>query len=153
MDIRSFAQWKGIKTISVNMAPEGRKASKLSVQEKMACGLRVVKESDATRGFREGQIIPRMAGDGTLVVIPKGRRVNGTEILAVASLAEAGLVRVPCGKGRVVAADVLSLREPHCRNVDAYYKYLFLTNTLTNPVCFGEYYLERYKYDEFVGLM
>ncbi|MEW6357263.1 MAG: M14 family zinc carboxypeptidase [Planctomycetota bacterium] len=153
MDIRNLAQWRGIKTVSIAIGPTDEKPEKLPVEERMAIGLRVVKESDATSGFAEGQTIPRMGADGTLLVIPKGAQVDGMEILAVGPGGEAGLVRMASGKGSVVASDVLSLREPYYTHVDAYYKYLFLTNTLTSRVQFGEYYLKRYPYDEFVGLM
>ena len=57
-------------------------------------------------------------------------------------------MRLGVGKGFVVAADVLSLREPYCRNIDAYYKYTPITNTLTNPVQFGEYYPKKLSYAE-----
>ena len=153
MDIRSFAQWKGTKAASVRVAPEGKELAKGPVQEQMACGLRVVKESQATRGFTKDQIMSRASVEGTLCVLPKDAMVEGMEVVAVGPGGEPGLVRVACGKGSVVAADVLSLREPYYRHVGGYYKYLFLTNTLTNPVRFGEYYLERYKYDQVVGLM
>ena len=148
MDIRNFAQWRGLTPVAVIVA-KGK-----SLQQKMASGLKVVKDSEATAGFEVGQVIPRVGADGkTLLVLPKDKAAADVEVLATTESGDAGLVRVSVGRGSVVAADVLSLREPHCSNVDAYYKYLFLTNTLTSRVQLGEYYPRKLTYTEFVELM
>jgi hypothetical protein len=75
------------------------------------------------------------------------------EVLAVTAQGQPGIVQLKVGEGLVVAADVLSLREPYCRNVDAYYKYTPITNTLTDPVQFGRYFPRKFTYAEFVEQM
>ena len=148
MDIRNFGQWRGIR-----IAPGVKAASSTSVAAQMGSGLRLVKESDVTAGFTVGQTIPRSSSNGTLCVLPDIPSGSALEALAVAPNGAAGLVRLRIGKGTVVAADVLSLREPYFAHVGAYYKYLFITNMLTSPVQFGEYYPKKLTYEQFVELM
>ena len=149
-DIRNFAQWRGIDSKSVRVAAD----SGQSVGQQMAAGLRVVVPSQVTAGFATGQIIPRAAyPSGELVVLPKEQSKAELEVLAVAPDGSPGLVRMPMGDGFVVAADVLSLREPAYRHIDGYYKYTLITNTLTNAVRFGEYYSKKLSYSEFVDRM
>ena len=119
----------------------------------MAAGLRVVQPADATAGFQAGQIMPRQFTEGKLFVLPAGFSRPGLEVLAVARGGELGLLRLPVGKGSVAACDVLSLREPYCRHVDAYYKYTPLVGAMTNPVRFGQYYPQKFTHAEFVGEM
>ena len=150
MDIRSFARWQGTEAVSVSVGRlKGRPA-----REQMKAGLRVVVASQVTAGLEVGQVMPR-AGfpDGHLMVLPKDFQGDALEVLAVAPEGHAGLVRTKVGRGWVVAADVLSLREPYCRHVDAYYKYTLITNALTNPVRFGHYYPRRLSYAELVEQM
>ena len=145
MDIRSFAQLHEAKAARVNVG----QVQKKPVAEQMKAGLRVVTESTITAGFQVGQVMPRAAfEDGSLMVLPKGFQCPDLEVLAVAPSGEAGLVRRKIGRGFIVAADVLSLREPYCRNVDAYYKYTPITGALTNPVRFGRYFPRRLSYAE-----
>ena len=145
MDIRNFAQWQAVQAVTVSVRPDDSD----SLVSWMASGLSVVKESEATAGFAEGQVMPRAAHpSGELTVLPKGFSRPGLEVLAVAPGGEPGLVRMALGKGFVVAADVLSLREPFYRNVDGYYKYAPITNALTNPVRFGEFYPRKMTYAE-----
>ena len=121
---------------------------------RMLTGLRVVRDSVVTAGFRPGQIMPRCAASGEgLFVLPAQFGKPGLEVLAVAPGREPGLVCMRVGAGTVVAADVLSLREPYCRNVDAYYKYSIVTNAVGNRVRFGEYYPRRLTYAEIVDAM
>ena len=149
MDIRNFAQWQAVEATRVSMRSEQGN----SPQAAMAAGLRVVKASEATAGFEVGQIMPRASHpECELLVLPKGFSKPRLEVLAVAPNGAAGLVRMPVGRGAVVAADVLSLREPYCRNIDAYYKYTPITSALTNRVQFGEYYPRKLPYAEFVEL-
>ena len=149
MDIRNFARWQAVEATRMSMRSEEGSSS----QAAMATGLRVVKASEATAGFEVGQIMPRASHpEGELFVLPNDFSKSGLEVLAVAPKGAAGLVRMPVGRGAVIAADVLSLREPYCRNIDAYYKYTPITNTLTNRVQFGEYYPKKLPYEEFVDL-
>ncbi len=145
MDIRNFAQWQSTEAVAVSV----RTGDADSLSARMATGPRVVKESRLTAGFVEGQTMPRASHpSGQLMVLPKGFSQPGLEVLAVAPGGEPGLVRLTQGKGFVVAADVLSLREPFYSNVDGYYKYSPITNGLTNPVQFGEYYPKKMTYAE-----
>jgi len=145
MEIRNFSQWQAVKATRMSMKTgEGG-----SLQVAMNAGLRVIKASEATAGFEVGQIIPRASHpDCELFVLPEGFSKPGLEVLAVGPDESPGLVRMSVGRGCVIAADVLSLREPYCRNIDAYYKYSLITNTLTNPVKFGEYYPKKLSYAE-----
>ena len=145
MDVRNFAQWQTLQTVRVSVrTQEGG-----SPAAQMAAGLRVVQASESTAGFQPGQIIPRASHpEGELLVLPEGIATPELKVLAVAPDGQPGLVRLSVGDGLVVAADVLSLREPYCGNIDAYYKYTLITNTLTNPVRFGEYYPKKLSYAE-----
>ncbi len=149
MDIRNFAQWQRVEAIRVSV----RSKPGNSPQAAMAAGLRVVKASEATAGFEVGQIMPRASHpEGELFVLPTGFSKPGLEVAAAGPDGAPGLVRIPVGQGAVVAADVLSFREPYCRNIDAYYKYTPITNTLTKRVQFGEYYPRKLPYVELVDL-
>lgn len=150
MDLRNFAQWQ--KTEATRVAVGA--VEKQPVEKQMLAGLRVVKTSEANAGFAVGQIMPRASWpDGKLLVLPAGFARPGLEVLAVAPHEEPGLVRLAFGQGSVTAADVLSLREPFHRSIDAYYKYTVVTGALTNPVRFGQYYSKKVPYVEFVALM
>ena len=147
MDVRNFAQWQSTQAAAVSVRPDDSD----SLESRMASGLRVVKASEVTAGFAQGQVMPRASHpSGELTVLPKGFSRPGLEVLAVAPGGEPGLVRMALGDGFVAAADVLSLREPFYRNVDGYYKYAPITNALTNPVRFGEYYPRKMTYLELV---
>ncbi len=149
MDIRNFARWQAVEATRASVRSERGG----SPQAAMGAGLRVVKESEATAGFKVGQIMPRASHpDGQLFVLPEGFSKPGLKVLAVGPDGAMGLVRMTVGQGAVTAADVLSLREPYCRNIDAYYKYAPITNTLTNRVQFGEYYPRKLSYAELVEL-
>jgi hypothetical protein len=150
MDIRSFAHLHDREAVAVTVG----QVQDQPIEQQMKAGLRVVANTPVTAGFDLGQVMPRAAfPDGTLKVLPNGFEAEGLEVLAVAPTGEAGIVRQTVGDGSVVAADVLSLREPFCRNVDAYYKYTPVTGSLTNSVRFGEYYDRRLSYRELVEHM
>jgi hypothetical protein len=150
MDVRNFAQWQKTEATAVVVGA----VQKQPVEKQMLAGLRVVKTSEATAGFAAGQIMPRAGWpDGKLFVLPAGVALPGMEVLAVGPREEPGLVRLTLGQGSVTAADVLSLREPYHKNVDAYYKYTVVTGALTNPVRFGQYYAKKLPYAEFVELL
>ena len=148
MDVRNFAQWQSTQAALVSV----KRDDSDSLESRMASGLSVVKASDVTAGFAEGQVMPRASHpSGQLMVLPKEFSPDRLEVLAVAPGGEPGLVRLSQGRGFVVAADVLSLREPFYSNVDGYYKYSPITNALTNPVRFGEYYPRKMAYAELAG--
>lgn len=148
LDVRNFAQWQAVEIARTKVKTQEDD----SLAAWMTAGLRVVQASDTTAGFTPGQIIPRASHpDGELLVLSKETATPGLEVLADAPDGSPGLVRLPLGKGFVVAADVLSLREPFYAYVDAYYKYTLITNTLTNLVPFGEYYPKKLSYTELVA--
>jgi len=150
MDLRNFAQWQKAEAVSVVVGP----VEKQPEEKRMLAGLRVVKTAEATAGFEVGQIMPRASWpEGKLMLLPAGFSRPGLEVLAVGPNEEPGLVRMTVGQGAVTAADVLSLREPFYNHVGAYYKYTIVTNALTNPVRFGQYYPKKLSYAEFVELM
>ena len=150
MDIRAFARSHGAEAVAVGVG----EAKAQSLEARMAAGLRVVRASDATAGFAAGQVMPRAGWpDGKLFVLPAGFALPGLEVLAVAPGGEAGLVRLAAGKGAVTACDLLSLREPNCRNVDAYYAFTPVSGALGNPVRFGQYYPRKLSYDGVVAEM
>lgn len=182
MDMRNFAAWQAIDPVQVQVGSvkdtsvEGQMQAGLrvlSVQriEGERGGERVVIQPRPgpppgfagegvflaprpTAGFNPGQIMPRASfPDGNLWGLSKGLKRPDLDILAVAPNGEPGIVQLRIGKGHVAAADVLSLREPYCRNIDAYYKYTPITNTLTNPVRFGQYFSQKLTYAQFVEQM
>jgi len=168
MDIRNFAQSQKTTAVAVAVqtpipaaepaaaepAAAATAPAATALQKPMAAGLRMVQAAEATAGFQTGQVMPRASWpDGKLFVLPAGFSRPGLEVLAVAPGGEPGLVRLPVGKGSVTACDVLSLREPFYRHVDAYYKYAPLSGALTNPVRFGQYYPRKFTYAQFVDQM
>lgn len=150
MDIRNFARIHGAEAVAVDVGA----VEKQPIEKQMAAGLRVVKATDETAGFQIGQIMPRSSWpDGKLMVLPAGFLRPALEVLAVAPGGEAGLVRLPAGRGMVVACDILSLREPYCRSIDAYYKYTPVSGAMGNPVRFGQYFPRKLTYAEFIEEM
>ena len=150
MDIRSFAQWQGVQTQAVQVGIVEHRP----VEEQMAAGVRIVKIAEPTAGFEVGQTMPRAGWpDGRLFVLPADFEAEGLEVLAAAPSGEPAIVNLVLGKGKVTAADVLSLREPHFRHVDAYYKYTPVAAAMGNPVRFGQWYPRRFTYGELVEEM
>lgn len=156
LDLRSLAAWQSLATATVKLADDTPAQPDASpATRKMRVGLRVAKTSPVTNGFEAGQIIPYADAKGQLLVLDSSELPKTTEILAVARGDKPALVRMAMGKGQIVSADVLSLREPHAANVDAYYKYLFLANTLADPDTLGlaEFYPRKMTYAELVDYM
>ncbi len=158
MDLRNFAQWQAAQAVKVHVGS----VKDVPVETQMKAGLRILSPQrsvgeqtvNPTAGFAPGQIMPRASyPDGNLWVLPKDFARRGLQVLAATDQDQPGIVQLLIGQGTVVAADVLSLREPFCRNIDAYYKYLPITNTLTNPVRFGRYFPRKFTYAEFVDEM
>lgn len=152
MDIGSFATLHGLDCVTAREAPAPPSAAGTgTVPARTAgrAGLCVQAADPAVRGFRPGQSIPWHADNGSLRCLQAGAAVPGMAVVAVGPKGLPGLVRT----GALVAVDLLSPGEPHCRNPGAYYKLLPVANLLTNPVAFGEYYERRYPYAEFVDLM
>jgi hypothetical protein len=150
MDIRSFARCHGAEAVAVEVGS----VESQPLGARMAAGLRVVTASDATAGFAVGQVMPRASWpDGKLFVLPADFTLPGLEVLAVAPEERPGLVQLIVGEGSITACDVLSLREPYCRNVGSYYKFTPVSGALGNPVRFGQYYPRKLSYDGVVEEM
>ena len=147
LDIRALARCHGAEPVTVEVG----EVENQSLATRMAAGLRVVRASEANAGFAEGQIMPRASWPaGTLSVLPPEFALPGLEVLAVAPGGQPGLVQLALGEGMVTACDVLSLREPHHGNVEAYYKFTPVSAALGNPVRLGQYYPRKLSYDEVV---
>lgn len=159
MDLRSFARWRKLEAgpvpVSSPTGPAKPDRTVSPVTRQMAAGLRVVKDSPLTQGFRTGQIMPRAGAEGKLLALSRLPDDRDLEVLAVTPDGRPGLVALSYGKGTVVAVDVLSLREPYFSHVDGYYKYLFLSRALrlSPDSGFAEYYPKKLKYAQFVELM
>ncbi|MDD4102247.1 MAG: M14 family zinc carboxypeptidase [Kiritimatiellae bacterium] len=150
VDIRAFAVAHGVEAVAVKVGEPDAK----NMQAAMRAGLRVVRADDATAGFEVGQVMPRAGWpDGKLYVLPRGFRTDGMEVLAEGPDNEPGLVRLDIGGGRVTACDMLSLREPFYRNIDAYYAFTPVSGALGNPPAFGQYYPRKWPYSGVVEEM
>ena len=151
MDIRAFARCHGAEAQAVTVGVVG---DSQPLALRMQAGLRVVRLCEAASGFTPGQIMPRAGWpDGKLFVLPAACAPQGLETLAEGPGGEAGLVRLALGAGSVTACDLLSLREPYWRNVDAYYAFTPVSGALGSPPRFGEYYAEKMPYDGVVAEM
>jgi len=134
---------------------EPKRPNQSDVTRRMRLGLRVVKASTITNGFEPDQIVPYAGSKSQLLVLDASTLPAGLETLAVVPGNKPALVRMALGSGQIVAADVLSLREPYAGHLDAYYKYLFLANTLADPESLGlaEFYSRKMTYAELVEHM
>jgi len=150
MDIRVFAAAHGSAAVAVKVGDPAAH----NMQAAMRAGLKVVRADEVTTGFAVGQTMP-CAGwpDGKLFVLSKGFSLAGLETLAEGPGGEPGLVHLSVGRGRVTACDLLSLREPYFRNIDAYYAFTPVSVALGNPPVFGEYYPRRFTYEGVVAEM
>jgi hypothetical protein len=78
----------------------------------------------------------------------------GVTILGISNLnGGAVLVEERVGRGRLVAMDLLSLKEPFYDSWGSTNKYLFLANTLTGAVRYGKHYPRKLPYDELLDHM
>lgn len=152
MDLRAFAAWQQLPTAEVRLAsPSKAKPTPLDLMQR---GLTVAKTSPVTAGLELGQVLPYTSADGKLLVLASRPSNTAIDVLAMAAKQPA-LVAMRLGKGRVAAADLLSLREPYFANIDGYYKYLLLVNALADPqrLALGEYYPRKLSYADFVAEM
>jgi len=144
MDLANFATVRKLNTHRVAPAKPGK-----SVQDRMEHGVTVVQESPVVSGAQKGQTVPRLGSDGKLLCLAPASLPQEIKVLGIAADGSPALVQA----GAIVAADMLSLNEPHWRDVGSYYKYLFMTNHLTNRVRFGELFPARWAYAELVNYM
>jgi hypothetical protein len=120
----------------------------------MGTGIRVLKETDVTRGFYRDQVVPWFGDDRDhrTVAVPDTR--PEIEVLGVSTLnGLPALVQEKVGKGIVAAVDMLSLSEPIYAHVGSFSKYLFLGNLVGRSVRYGEYFPKKLSYREFVDAL
>lgn len=129
--------------------------------------LRICRQSDITEGFAVGDVTPwfgKVSGATGSNALNDNqfyqRQVMGLEnresisILAVSTLnGGAVLIEERVGKGRIMALDLLSLKEPFYDSYGSTNKYLFLGNLIGSSVHYGKYYPRKYPYDELVREM
>ena len=153
LDLRSYSMWRSLETGKAH-GDIGKIEKELSTREQMRIGIKVHFETDVTKGFITDQIAPWFGenDEHLYLIIPEDK--NNIEILGTSSFnGKPVLIQERIGKGRVVAADMLSLPEPLYRNVGGFNKYLFLGNLIGKTVRYGEYYPEKLKYPEFVKML
>lgn len=129
-------------------------------------GLRIRRESDLTCGFAVGDLAPWFGkvsgavGDKQNPNQYYQRQVLGLQetgsisLLGVSNLNGAAvLVEERVGRGRIMALDLLSLREPYFDSRGSTNKYLFLGNLIGSSVHYGKHYPRKLPYDELLVAM
>jgi hypothetical protein len=123
--------------------------------------IRIRRESDITFGFAVGDVTPwfgKVSGATTncnntnqyfqrqiMGLVETG----GISILGVSTLnAGAVLIEERVGSGRIMALDLLSLKEPFFDSWGSTNKYLFLGNLIGSTVHYGKHYARKLPYDE-----
>lgn len=134
MDIRSFATLNGCDTKAVDS------------EEIIIAG-----ETSVTRGYRKGEPV-RYSDKGKLVGIVNAGDHNKFTVTGESRNGDRMLVEQIKGKGKIIAVDMISLKEPEY-GAGSENKYLFMINALGNGVRYGEYYPEKYHYADFVSIM
>ena len=153
MDLNAYSRWRGVK-VEKAVRPGAGGATHASPLESMGTGIRVLKETDLTRGFYRGQVAPWFGDDGGHCTLAALDLPSGMEILGVSTLnGLPALVQEKVGRGIVAAVDMLSLSEPIYTNVGGFSKYLFLGNLVGRSVRYGEYFPKKLSYREFVDLL
>lgn len=132
MDIRDFASLNDLAIKSIAL-------KKILVKE----------ESGITAGYKKGEPIV-YHNQGKLTGLAKTK--EGISILGQSDKGEAVLVSQKRGQGRIIAVDMLSLKEPKVY-ADTENKYLFLVNAIGNRVKYGRFFPERLKYAAFAAML
>lgn len=133
MDIRAFAALNGLKTKNIDLKT-----------------IKVTKESEITSGYKKGEPIV-YNNKGTLLGLES--QVKGDiKILGESNKGDVVLLAQKAGKGKIVAFDMLSLKEPKVY-AGTENKYLFMVNAIGNRVRFGQYFPAKLRYPEFVGML
>ena len=153
MDLGAYGIWRGVK-VERAKRPEAEGATYASPLQSMGTGIRVLKETDVTRGFYRDQVVPWF-GDGgghsTLAALDLPAEIETIGISTLNGLP--ALVREKVGKGIFAAVDMLSLSEPIYTNAGSFSKYLFLGNLVGRSVRYGEYFPKKLSYREFVDVL
>lgn len=123
--------------------------------------IRICRHSDITAGFAVGDVTPWFGkvsgatGNSMNENQYYQRQVMGLEsnesvaILGVSTLnGGAVLIEERVGSGRIMALDMLSLKEPFFDSYGSTYKYLFLGNLIGSSVHYGKHYPCKLAYDE-----
>ena len=124
-------------------------------------GLRICRQSDLTEGFAVGDVTGWFGKVSGAIGNDKNenqyyqRQIMGLEgredvsILGVSTLnAGAVLIEERVGEGRLMALDLLSLKEPFYDSYGSTYKYLFIGNLIGSSVHYGKHYPRKLPYDE-----
>jgi len=153
MDLNAYSRWRGVKVeIARRPAAEGTKHA--SPLESMGTGIRILKETDLTRGFRQGQVAPWFGDSRDHSTLAALGLPAEMETVGISTLnGKPALVQERVGRGIVAAADILSLSEPFYKNVGGFSKYLFLGNLVGRSVRHGEYFPKKLSYREFVDVL
>ena len=143
----------------------GLRLSKSYVADRMHPGIRICVANDVTRGFQVGDVTP---WSGKVSGAPTNQHTNqlyqrqildaaNTETTTVLGRSTvnggAVLIEEKVGKGRIVAMDLLSPREPFFDSLGSTNKYLFLGNLIGGSVRHGKHYARKLPYEEFTAEM
>jgi hypothetical protein len=134
MDISSFAALNGLKTKNISLKT-----------------IIVKEESEITSGYKKGEPVV-YNNQGSLHGLESVPKMEGITTLGESDKGDAVLVVQRSGKGKIVAIDLLSLKEPKVY-AGTENKYLFMVNAIGNRVKFGRYFPQKLKYPEFVGML
>lgn len=134
MDIRAFAALTGYETKDIGM-------NVLYVRE----------ESDIASGYKKTEPI-RYSANGKLKALQISGINKKLTVLGESEKADAVLVCLKKGRGRIIAVDMLSLPEPRY-SFESENKYLFMVNAVGNRVKYGRYFPKKLKYEEFFAMM
>lgn len=129
--------------------------------------IRICRQSDITEGFALGDVTPwfgKVSGATGSNALNDNqyyqRQIMGLEnrenisILAASTLnGGAVLVEERVGTGRIMALDLLSLKEPFYDSYGSTNKYLFLGNLIGSSVHYGKHYPRKYPYDGLLEVM
>jgi hypothetical protein len=134
MDISAFAALTGYKTKDISM-------DVIYVRE----------ESDVTSGYKKTEPI-RYSAKGKFKALEMTGKNKKLTVLGESEKADAVLVCLKKGRGRIIAVDMISLPEPQYSS-GSENKYLFMVNAVGNRVKYGRYFPKKLNHEEFVEMI
>lgn len=161
--VRAFAAAGGTvaSCLAEYAASTGARMLKTPVLEGDKPAMRICRQSDITEGFAIGDTtwwfgkVSGAIGNKHNENQYYQRQIVGlesrenTSILGISTVNGAAvLIEERVGKGRIMALDMLSLREPFFDSYGSTYKYLFLGNLIGSSVHYGKHYPRKLPYDE-----